>query len=104
MVLARCLAFQAAQTMRLQNLLAAQSRADALEQAPELIERPGARDWHPTAEALLAQALGGADISMLIGLPVAGLFYYWVAGRADLAGEFAQIPKLDANLETEGVR
>lgn len=34
--------------------------ADALEQAPELIERPGARDWHPTAEALLAQARGYA--------------------------------------------
>ena len=52
----------------------------------------------------VAQALGGADISMLIGLPVSGLFYYWVARRADLAGEFARIPALDANLETEGVR
>jgi purine-cytosine permease-like protein len=52
----------------------------------------------------VAQALGGADISMLIGLPVSGLFYYWVARRADLAAEFAQIPALDANLETQGVR
>ncbi|MBS0254392.1 MAG: cytosine permease [Proteobacteria bacterium] len=52
----------------------------------------------------VARALGGADISMLVGLPVAGLFYYWVARRADLASEFALIPQLDANLETEGVR
>ena len=61
-------------------------------------KRPGERGFR---YALVAPSI---FILLLIGLPVAGLFYYWVAGRADLAGEFAQIPKLDANLETEGVR
>lgn len=52
----------------------------------------------------VAQALGGADISMLIGLPVSAAVYLILCRSLDLSGELAQIAMLDRNLETEPVR
>jgi purine-cytosine permease-like protein len=52
----------------------------------------------------VARALGGADISMLIGLPVAAAAYLLLCRSLDLVAELAQIPALDRNLETEPVR
>ena len=52
----------------------------------------------------IAAALGGADISMLIGLPVAAAVYLWLCRDLDLAAELEQIARLDSNLETEPMR
>lgn len=52
----------------------------------------------------VAEALGRADISMLIGLPVSAAVYVWLCRSLDLTTELAQIPVLDRNLETEPVR
>jgi purine-cytosine permease-like protein len=52
----------------------------------------------------VAKALGGADISMLIGLPVSAAVYLLLCRSMDLSAELAQIPVLDSNLETEPVR
>ena len=52
----------------------------------------------------VAKALGGADVSMLIGLPVAAAVYLLLCRSMDLSAELAQIPELDSNLETEPVR
>jgi len=50
----------------------------------------------------VARALGGADISMLIGLPVSALVYYWACQSIDLVAERAQIALADAGLD-EGI-
>lgn len=52
----------------------------------------------------VARSLGGADISMLIGLPVSAAIYLLLCRNLDLAAELAMIPDLDRNLETEPVR
>ena len=52
----------------------------------------------------VAQALGGADISMIIGLPVSAAVYLMLCRSLDLTNELAQISALDRNLETEPVR
>lgn len=52
----------------------------------------------------VAEVLGKADISMLIGLPVSAAAYMWLCRDLDLASEFARIDELDRNLETEPVR
>jgi purine-cytosine permease-like protein len=52
----------------------------------------------------IAAALGKADISMLIGLPVSAAVYLYLCRTLNLADELAQIDVLDANLETEPVR
>jgi NCS1 family nucleobase:cation symporter-1 len=52
----------------------------------------------------VAEALGKADISMLIGLPVSAAVYMWLCRDLDLTSEFARIDELDRNLETEPVR
>ena len=52
----------------------------------------------------VANALGGADISMLIGLPVSAAAYLIACRSLDLGAEMARIPELDRNLETEAVR
>jgi purine-cytosine permease-like protein len=52
----------------------------------------------------VAQALDGADISMLIGLPVSAAVYLILCRSLDLSGELTQIAALDRNLETEPVR
>ena len=52
----------------------------------------------------VAEALGKADLSMLVGLPVSAAVYLYLCRNLDLAGEQAQIEVLDRNLETEPVR
>ena len=52
----------------------------------------------------IAAALGNADISMLVGLPVSAAVYLWLCRNLDLADELSQIDELDRNLETEPVR
>ena len=52
----------------------------------------------------VARALGGADISMLVGLPVSAAVYLVLCRSLDLSAELAQIAVLDRNLETEPVR
>ena len=52
----------------------------------------------------VAEALGKADVSMLVGLPVSAAVYLYLCRNLDLAGEQAQIDVLDRNLETEPVR
>ena len=52
----------------------------------------------------VAAALGKADISMLIGLPVSAATYLLLCRNLDLSSEIAQIEVLDRNLETEPVR
>ncbi len=52
----------------------------------------------------VARALDGADISMLIGLPVSAAVYLLLCRGLYLSDEHAQIPVLDRNLETEPVR
>ncbi|MCC6924426.1 cytosine permease [Novosphingobium sp.] len=52
----------------------------------------------------VAEALGKADISMLIGLPVSAAVYLLLCRNLDLASELEQIEMLDRNLETEPVR
>lgn len=52
----------------------------------------------------VAKALGGADISMLVGLPVSAGVYLWLCRNLDLRAELEQIEILDRNLETEPVR
>ncbi|MFM9934784.1 MAG: purine-cytosine permease family protein [Novosphingobium sp.] len=52
----------------------------------------------------VAEMLGRADISMLIGLPVSAAIYLWLCRDLDLSAERAAIAVLDRNLETEPVR
>jgi purine-cytosine permease-like protein len=52
----------------------------------------------------VAQALGKADISMLVGLPVSAAIYFWLCRNLDLKAELEQIEVLDRNLESEPVR
>jgi purine-cytosine permease-like protein len=52
----------------------------------------------------VAEALGKADVSMLVGLPVSAAVYLWLCRNLDLASEQEQIEVLDRNLETEPVR
>lgn len=52
----------------------------------------------------VAEALGKADVSMLIGLPVSALVYLALCRGVDLKAELDQIEVLDRNLETEPVR
>jgi NCS1 family nucleobase:cation symporter-1 len=52
----------------------------------------------------VAAALGGADISMLVGLPVSALVYWAACRGLDLSTEHAAIAVLDANLELGDLR
>jgi nucleobase:cation symporter-1, NCS1 family len=47
----------------------------------------------------VARALGGADIAMLIGLPVSALIYLWACRSIDLAGEQWRAAEADAGLD-----
>ncbi len=47
----------------------------------------------------VARALGGADIAMLIGLPVSALIYLWACRSLDLVGEQQRAAAADAGLE-----
>jgi purine-cytosine permease-like protein len=57
----------------------------------------------PVYEGWVAHQLGGADISMLIGLPVAALVYYLSCQSIDLDAERAQIARADAGLDAAGL-
>jgi nucleobase:cation symporter-1, NCS1 family len=54
---------------------------------------------------VVAKALGGADISLFIGLPVAGLLYWWLARTIDVDAEIrlaqAEAADLDPGLVEE---
>ncbi|WP_088310715.1 purine-cytosine permease family protein [Novosphingobium sp. B 225] len=52
----------------------------------------------------VATALGRADISMLVGLPVSAGVYLYLCRNLNLQAEQEQIAVLDRNLETEPVR
>ncbi len=47
----------------------------------------------------VARALGGADIAMLVGLPVSALVYLWACRSMDLAAEQRRAAEADAGLE-----
>ena len=47
----------------------------------------------------IARALGGADISMLVGLPVATLVYLWACRDFDAEQEWAAVKRADAGLD-----
>jgi purine-cytosine permease-like protein len=47
----------------------------------------------------IAKMLGGADVSMLVGLPVAALVYYVACRSIDMDAERAHIAVADAGLE-----
>ena len=49
-----------------------------------------------------ARALGGADIAMLVGLPVAALVYIYLCRHLDLKRELEQIRVADRDLEVTG--
>ena len=49
----------------------------------------------------VAREFGGADISMLIGLPVSALLYWYLCRDLDLAAERAAIKRADAGLDPE---
>jgi len=51
-------------------------------------------------EGVAAKALGGADISFFIGLPVAGILYYVFARSIDVAAETRLADSEAAGLET----
>ena len=53
----------------------------------------------PVFTGPVAKALGGADISMLIGLPVSALAYWWACRSMDLVAERKFIAIADAGLE-----
>ncbi len=48
----------------------------------------------------VARALGGADVAMLIGLPVSALVYLWACRSMDLAAEQQRAAQADAGLES----
>jgi purine-cytosine permease-like protein len=51
-------------------------------------------------EGPVARALGGADISMLVGLPVSALVYLWACRGMDVAGDASRAALADEGLET----
>jgi NCS1 family nucleobase:cation symporter-1 len=50
----------------------------------------------------VADALGGADISLFIGLPVSGLLYWWFSRSLDVAAEVRVAEAEAADLEAHG--
>ena len=50
-------------------------------------------------EGPVARALGGADISMLVGLPVSAALYWYLYRHHDLDAEIAAIRRADAGLD-----
>jgi len=53
----------------------------------------------PMYQGPIARALGGADIAMLIGLPVAALTYLWACRSLDLPAERVRAAAADAGLD-----
>jgi NCS1 nucleoside transporter family len=54
-------------------------------------------------EGPIAQMLGGADISMLVGLPVSALTYIWMCRSLDIDAELRAVAHADDGLEEEGI-
>ncbi|HEX9140521.1 MAG TPA: cytosine permease [Steroidobacteraceae bacterium] len=52
-------------------------------------------------EGPIARALGGADVAMLVGLPVSALVYIWSCRSLDVAAEQQLVIKADAGLESQ---
>ena len=50
----------------------------------------------------VAMQLGGADVSMLVGLPVSAILYWYLCRDLDLAAEQAAIATADAGLDQDG--
>ena len=50
----------------------------------------------------VAMQLGGADVSMLVGLPVSAILYWYLCRDLDLAAEQAAIAAADAGLDQDG--
>ncbi|MBV8783615.1 MAG: cytosine permease [Gammaproteobacteria bacterium] len=53
----------------------------------------------PMYQGPIARALGGADIAMLVGLPVASLVYIWACRSLDLPRELAAAAAADVGLD-----
>jgi nucleobase:cation symporter-1, NCS1 family len=53
----------------------------------------------PVYTGAVARALGGADVAMLVGLPVAALVYLWACRSMDLPAEKQRAAAADAGLE-----
>jgi len=51
----------------------------------------------------VARAYGGADLAMLVGLPVSALIYLWCCRSLDIEKEWAAAKRADQGLETGGV-
>jgi NCS1 nucleoside transporter family len=51
----------------------------------------------------IARALGGADIAMVVGLPVSAVIYLLLYRSFDLDGEWARVSAADRGLEAEGL-
>jgi purine-cytosine permease-like protein len=49
----------------------------------------------------VARALGGADLAMLVGLPVSSLVYLWACRSLDIKAEWAAAEIADRGLEVE---
>jgi NCS1 family nucleobase:cation symporter-1 len=49
----------------------------------------------------VARALGGADLAMLVGLPVAALLYWALCRNLDLEAELRQVRLADAGLDPD---
>jgi len=47
----------------------------------------------------VARAYGGADLAMLVGLPVASIIYLWCCRSLDMVGERAAVERADRGLE-----
>ena len=52
-----------------------------------------------THQGVVARALGGADLAMLVGLPVAALLYWSLCRKLDLEAELRQVRLADAGLD-----
>ena len=53
----------------------------------------------PVFTGVVSRALGGADISMLIGLPVSALTYWWLCRSLDLVTERRLVAEADKGLD-----
>jgi hypothetical protein len=51
----------------------------------------------------IAQALGGADVAMLVGLPVSAIVYIWACRSLDLEADRRQAYEADIGLDPDAV-
>jgi len=48
----------------------------------------------------VAKAYGGADLAMLVGLPVSSIIYLWCCRSLDMTAERAAVERADRGLES----